>query len=102
MIAVPSVQGYDYSLPGVCFVIFCTNGQKCPFGQIIDEKTVLSELRQIIYDIWVEIPLHFHSVMLNEMVVMPNHIHGIIMITDTRAGHALPLHENRSFGDIPP
>ncbi len=37
----------------------------------------------------------------NEMVVTSNHIHGIIMVTDTRAGHALPLHENRSFGDVP-
>ncbi len=56
---------------------------------------------QIAHDIWMEIPLHFRNVMLDEMVVMPNHIHGIIMITDTRAGHALPLQENRSFGDVP-
>ena len=49
-----------------------------------------------------EIPLHFHNVLLDEVVVMPNHIHGITTITDTRAGHALPLHENRRFGNVPP
>ena len=83
-------QGYDYSLPGVYFVTVCTIGKKCLFGQIIDEKMVLSELGQIAHNIWMEIPLHFHNVMLDEMVVMPNHIHGIITITDARAGHALP------------
>ena len=48
-----------------------------------------------------EIPLHFHNVTLDEMVVMPNHLHGTIIITNVGAGHALPLHQNRRFGWVP-
>jgi REP element-mobilizing transposase RayT len=87
----------DYSLPGKYFVTICTAGTKEWFGNVIKSKMHLSEIGQIASKMWREIPVHFPFIGLDAFVVMPDHIHGIIVINRSirtsivGALHATPL-----------
>ncbi len=74
------LKGYDYSLPGMYFITICTNKRKNLFGNIEKSKMYLSDIGIIVDKCWHEIPSHFPFVELDEFVIMPNHIHGIIEI----------------------
>ncbi len=74
------LTGHDYSAGGKYFVTICTHGMKSYFGNISVGKMVLSEPGQIANNTWYELPEHFPNVSLGEFVVMPNHIHGIVII----------------------
>ncbi|MEM1252673.1 MAG: transposase [Cyanobacteria bacterium P01_H01_bin.21] len=74
------LRGYDYASQGAYFVTICTYRRTCLFGEIIDEKMQLNQFGQIAEDCWQQIPKHFSNVDLDEFIVMPNHLHGIIII----------------------
>lgn len=57
---------------------------QCFFGEIIDEKMHRSDIGEIAYRCWVEIPNHFRYVELDEFEIMPNHVHGILVINDRK------------------
>ena len=76
------LQGYDYSGSGLYFVTICTHTRACLFGQIVAGKMILNENGYWTEKCWLEIPLHFPNAILHEHIVMPNHIHGIIELTD--------------------
>jgi putative transposase len=86
----PRLRGYDYSATGSYFVTVCARNGACWFGTIVDDRMLLTRLGRIVTKCWEEIPLHFREVQLDEFVVMPNHMHGIVCLTG--AGHAPPLH----------
>ena len=75
------MPGWDYSGPGRYFVTICTGNFSEYFGEIVNGKMILSEPGKIADKYWMEIPCHFPNVELNAFQVMPNHIHGIIVIT---------------------
>jgi putative transposase len=72
--------GRDYSLPGKYFVTICTAHRTKWFGCVINGEMHLSEIGQIASRMWYEIPVHFPFIGLDAFVVMPNHIHGIVVI----------------------
>ncbi len=72
--------GRDYSLPGKYFVTICTGDRRKWFGTIINAEMQLSDLGSIAYKLWYEIPEHFPNITLDEFIIMPDHIHGIIII----------------------
>lgn len=74
------LKGYDYSRCGAYFVTVCTHNRECIFGQIADGKTDLTDVGKMAQQCWHEIPQHYPSVILDEFVVMPNHVHGILMV----------------------
>jgi putative transposase len=74
------LSGYDYSQNGAYFVTVCTNNRKCLFGEIKDGKMYLNDAGKIVCQCWDEIPMHFPHVDRDVFVVMPNHIHGIVVI----------------------
>ncbi len=74
------LKGYDYSSNGAYFVTICVLNHKCAFGNIKDGKVNLSALGKSAEECWLAIPEHFPFVELDKFVVMPNHIHGIIVI----------------------
>lgn len=74
------LENWDYGWDGSYFVTICTYKRKPYFGEIYDEKMILSEIGKMAEKYWYEIPDHFPFVKLNEFVVMPNHVHGIIII----------------------
>ena len=85
------LRGYDYSRPGAYFVTICIRNQKCIFGEIINGNMHLNEIGNIVVDWWNRIPQHFPSVEINDFVIMPNHIHGIISWhTDVGTGFPCP------------
>ena len=74
------LPGYDYTSPGAYFVTICVHGGECLLGQIVDGEMRLSRFGQVAGQYWKRIPNHVAQVELDEWVVMPNHIHGIIII----------------------
>ncbi len=85
-----SLPNYDYGQPGAYFVTICVQGRDCLFGEIVDGKMQLNEVGRTVVKSWDEIPQHFTNVKLDEFVVMPNHVHGILFITNVGATHASP------------
>ena len=80
------LKGYDYTQPGAYFITICTQGRECLFGEIIDGEMHLNEAGQIVVQTWQDLPNHISNVQLDAFVVMPNHVHGIIIITERAGG----------------
>jgi len=76
----PRYQWYDYASTGSYFITICTKNREEYFGKIKDGKMILNEIGKITETYRYEIPNHFDHVELGEFVVMPNHIHGIVII----------------------
>ncbi|MBL8077080.1 MAG: hypothetical protein JNM55_03885 [Anaerolineales bacterium] len=74
------LQGYDYSQAGAYYVTIVTYQRDCLFGKIENEEMLLSDFGAIANECWIAIPDHFPNVELGAYVVMPNHVHGIILI----------------------
>ncbi len=71
------------------------------FGKVKDGKMVLYNIGNIVQDLWLEIDKHFNFVRLDEFIVMPNHIHGIIEILNVETRHAVSLPEHiNNFGPL--
>lgn len=76
------LSGYDYTQMGAYFITICTE-DRCPlFGKINNGQMLLNPFGQIAQQCWFEIPNHFPHADVGEFVVMPDHIHGVIFITD--------------------
>jgi putative transposase len=86
---IPSARlvGWDYSNEGAYFITICTQGKKHFFGECIEGKMKLTTAGAIAQGFWYEIPKHFPNVELGEFVVMPNHIHGILMLHTVETLH---------------
>jgi len=78
------LREYDYSQPGEYFITICTHEKEYKFGEIVAEEMRLSQEGIIAQQFWQQIPRHFENAELDEFVVMPNHIHGIIKLNDRR------------------
>jgi len=75
------LQNWDYGWNAAYFITICTAGRDCIFGKIPDGKMILSNLGIIADVFWYEIKNHCNTVELDAFVVMPNHIHGILLLT---------------------
>jgi len=80
------LKGYDYSQSGAYFVTIVVWQRGCLFGDVVDEKVVLNECGRVIEKWWHQISVHFLNVETSTFVIMPNHVHGIIVINDDRRG----------------
>jgi len=92
------LKGYDYSQPGAYFVTICTRNKEYLFGEIIDGKMMLNKVGEIVRDEWNRIPRIHKNAKLDEYVIMPNHLHGVIMITDALMVSWQRVHKVGSFG----
>jgi REP element-mobilizing transposase RayT len=75
------LKGWDYRNPGHYFVTICTRGRGHFFGRVAGGDVRLLAVGEIAAQCWTEIPQHHAGVALDEWVVMPNHVHGIIVLT---------------------
>ncbi|MCD6336222.1 MAG: hypothetical protein J7M27_13010 [Candidatus Latescibacteria bacterium] len=80
------LKGTDYSQVGAYFVTVCTQNYECLFGSIVDDKMRLNDAGRMIQMIWDEIPQRFPNALLDASIVMPNHFHGILILTDNGRG----------------
>ena len=77
---------YDYAQIGAYFITVCVHGHKCLLGNVIVDRVELSPLGAAVEACWRSIPDHFQHVELDEFVVMPNHVHGIVAIVSESPG----------------
>lgn len=80
------LQNFDYTAAGAYFVTICTHQRAEVFGLIEAGKVELSSAGKVVESVWKEIPTHHAYVELDEFVVMPNHIHGILVINESPVG----------------
>ncbi|MEA3334793.1 MAG: transposase, partial [Chloroflexota bacterium] len=90
------LPGWDYASPAWYFVTICTRRRIEFFGQVTDGQLRLSDLGQIAHRFWQNIPRHHLHVAVDESVIMPNHAHGIIVITWPGTNDTIPP------GETPP
>ncbi|MEZ4668028.1 MAG: transposase [Anaerolineae bacterium] len=76
----PRLKGYDYTQEGAYFVTICTHQRQFLFGEVVNGEMRLNELGLITEECWELIPDHFPHMELDAFVVMPNHVHGILLI----------------------
>ncbi|MEA5576613.1 transposase [Anabaena sp. UHCC 0451] len=96
------LKGYDYSQQGAYFVTICTHQRNCLFGEIVDGEMKLNTNGEIARGSWLSIPRHFQNVELDEFVIMPNHLHGILIIKNFEMeGEALANQDfSQSFSEV--
>jgi len=83
------LQGYDYSKSGVYFVTVCVTDRHMLLGNVIENKVVLTEIGQIVEDAIQVIPSVYDSVSVERHVVMPNHVH-MLLVLRSALDHAAP------------
>ena len=75
------LRGYDYSRPGAYFVTICTYNRVSLFGDVCDSIVRLNTIGQIVCRTWAEMSAHYPGIQLDQFIVMPNHLHGILFAT---------------------
>lgn len=80
------LKGHDYAMAGAYFVTVVARDDVCLFGDVADEAVHLNDVGRITRAVWVYLPVHFPRLALDAFVIMPNHIHGIITISDDDCG----------------
>jgi REP element-mobilizing transposase RayT len=75
------LRHYDYSNAGAYFVTIVIKDRECLLGEIVDDGMHLNEIGQFVGDVWDCLPGRYPGVDLDAFVIMPNHVHGIIVIT---------------------
>ena len=102
------LKDYDYSQEGAYFITICVQGRRALLGDVRHGTILLSHLREIVRSEWIKLPKRFSNVLLDEFIIMPNHVHGIIII-DGRgescirpkysiADHGKGDHKDRPYG----
>jgi putative transposase len=76
------LSGYDYTKAGAYFVTICAQNRECLFGEITAGQTQLNEYGCIVAETWEWLSTQYDYVDLDAWIVMPNHLHGIIIVTD--------------------
>jgi len=97
------VRGYDYTQPGAYFITVCTRDRNSLFGEVVDDQSCLNDFGRITQQEWLRTGLIRTTVQVDEFIVMPNHIHGILIV-DEQGGsdcrgtvHRAPTASVRSY-----
>jgi len=96
------LPGYNYSSSGEYFITICIQGRKCILGEVIEGKMVLNNFGHFVNNCWASLPQYYENLSLGEWIVMPNHIHGILIIDNpVGAIHELPLSGSEAIHEFP-
>jgi len=76
------LNNYDYSNNGYYFVTICTYNREYIFGEVVNDKMILNPCGNITKKSWQDLPNHHIGIELDQFIIMPNHIHGIIIINN--------------------
>jgi REP element-mobilizing transposase RayT len=95
------LPGYDYSQNGYYFITVCTQGRIEWFAEVGNDKIILNGYGEILQKCWHDLPIHYKNIKLDEFVIMPNHIHVIIIIDNGNVGNGLkPFPTNHGLSEI--
>jgi REP-associated tyrosine transposase len=95
------LKGYDYTQTGAYFVTLCTHNRPCLFGTVVDGEMQLNDAGEMVEHWWFELKQKFATVETDEFLIMPNHCHSIVIITDAVVGADLrvsPVSEGAHTG----
>jgi putative transposase len=98
----PRLRDYDYAQEGAYFVTICTQRREWFLGEVVNMEMRLSPSGEIAQQTWLELPNHYPNIELDEFVVMPNHVHGIVVITRAGLNPAPTYSCRKSCGDLSP
>lgn len=91
------LKNYDYRSAGYYFITIRTDKKRPFFGKITDNEIKLNVAGKIAQKFWMEIPEHYQFAKLDQFIIMPNHIHGILIIErndlNPRAQNIAPLQD---------
>ena len=90
------LKEYDYSQAGAYFLTICTHNHESLFGKIVNAEMRLSAYGRIVFNRWLSLPRYYAHIELIAFTVMPNHVHGIVMIKSDSNG----LAKTHSVSDI--
>ena len=76
----PRLKDYDYAQDGAYFVTICTQNRAHLFGTVVDQEMRLNVFGGIVQTCWDDLVNHYSHIELDVFVVMPNHVHGIVVI----------------------
>ncbi len=88
---------YDYSQAGAYFVTICVQGRECLLGEVMGGSIHLSDHGKLVRDCWHKLPHHYPNIELDAFVVMPNHVHGVVVLV----GAGLPRPYNDEIPSPP-
>jgi putative transposase len=74
------LNGYDYSTSGAYFITICTHEREYLFGDIVDGIMELNIFGNVARSHWQKLSQHHPNIIIDESIVMPNHLHGIIIL----------------------
>ena len=74
------LRHFDYSSSGAYFVTICTRYRLCVLSNVMDGNVLLNEYGRIVESVWKNLPRHYPHVQMDACIIMPNHIHGIVML----------------------
>jgi REP element-mobilizing transposase RayT len=94
------LKDYDYAQVGAYFVTIVVQDRKCLFGEIIGGVLQLNAAGLMVQAVWEDLSNHYAGIDPDAFVVMPNHIHGIVVLVGTEA-HAIPTSEGQPQGVAP-
>lgn len=77
------MQGWDFTSPGWYFLTLCTQNMRSVFGTIVNGRMILNDAGRHADAFWREIPAHFPRAVLDVHVVMPDHVHGLLCLTES-------------------
>jgi putative transposase len=86
------LQGYDYTTAGAYFITICTHHRECLFGDIVSETMEFNALGNIARSHWQKLSQHHANIIVDEFIVMPDHLHGIIIL-ESSIDHPKPISE---------
>ena len=89
------LQGYDYSQAGAYAVTICTHGGEFLFGHVTDGAMQVNAAGRVVEQVWEGLPEHYPHVELDAFVVMPDHVHGVIVLADSPLPGEVRFETNR-------
>ena len=95
------LKGYDYSQDALYFVTVCSHKRICMFGNIINGEVILNEIGRVAMRCWQNIPTYFEHALLQEYIIMPNHVHGIIELQENHVKSQSQPQQNHYHKIIP-
>lgn len=85
------LRGYDYTQAGSYFVTIVAQERRRLFGEVADGIMHLSDVGRMVRGVWEAMPSHYPGVDVDAFVVMPDHIHGIVVLATAASGRQLSL-----------
>jgi len=102
------LQDWDYSASAFYYVTICTKDRVCCLAEIKNKQIYLSKIGKVVFNCWNNIPEHCKNVKLDDWIIMPNHLHGIIIIGNdkdfgiNRRDRVYPVSTDDKFGHVKP